>query len=125
LGREGRLIAARDFDAENHPLARAVALSRGHGASRIGVRANPHCERVKGFAQSLSQGFEVSLLARPKPRECAGLFHIVQPEIFLTFRRRKEMPHDEVVFGVAADLCDVDSHRTIGPDGQQSNRIGM
>jgi hypothetical protein len=122
---ERRLIAAGDFNAENHPLAGVVALSRGHGAFRIGVRGNRHCERVKRLAQSFSQGFEVSLFARPKPRECAGLFHIVQPGIFLTFRCRKEMLHDGVVFGVAADLCNVDSYRTIGRDGQQSNRIGM
>jgi hypothetical protein len=98
---------------------------QGQHALCTGTRRKTHREGVKGFAQAFSQGFEVSLLARPKARKCARLIRIGHAEIFLTLGGGKELSNDQTVSGVGPNPLDIDPYRPIGRDRQQSNRIAM
>jgi hypothetical protein len=77
------------------------------------------------LAQSVTQAFEVSLLARPELCKSCRSLSIAEPEIFLTLSGRKVLPGDCVVLKVAPDSFDVDAYRPGSRHRQQSERIGM
>jgi hypothetical protein len=77
------------------------------------------------LAQSVAQGFEVSLLARPEPCKSCWSLAIAEPEIFLTLSGGKVLPGDRVVLKVAPDPFDVDAQRPGSRDRQQSEGIGV
>jgi hypothetical protein len=77
------------------------------------------------LAQSVTQGFEVSLLARPELCKSCGSLSIAEPEIFPTLSGGKVLPDDCVVLKVTPDPFDVDAYRPGSRHRQQSDRLGM